>query len=118
MSSARLVVLSICASLAALGALALTAQGATPGAATSTIALSVASNHNFQHAIPLNSVNYAGPIEAPVAVFANGPQAAAAVTGQAGASPSSVQSRVTPGLDQFTDRALRRGRRGVGTSEF
>lgn len=127
MSSARSVVLSICASVAALAALALSAQAASPSsAAPSTIDVSFASDHGFQHPVS-KSATYTGLNEISASVFADGVQMAAAGE-QAGMSRISLHSRVTTSLDQFADQgispalsagfALRRGRRGVDTVEF
>lgn len=128
MSSARSVVLSICASVAALAALALGAQAASPSsAAPSIIDIAFASDHGFQHPVSLKSATYTGLNEVSASVFADGVQMAAAGE-QAGMSRISLQSGVTTSLDQFADQrispalsagfALRRGWRGVDTVEF
>lgn len=61
MISARSMVLSFCASVAALAALALSAQAMSPGSvARSAIDASFASNHVFQNTTSLNFASYTG----------------------------------------------------------
>ncbi|HET9183278.1 MAG TPA: hypothetical protein VFP59_14165 [Candidatus Angelobacter sp.] len=115
MVSARSVVLSFCASVAALAALSLGAQQAWPSSeALSTVDISFASNHNFQNSTFLN--------------FGGETKTADAAVEPDGVSQFSLQSGMTTDLDRFAEPgispalragfALRRARRGVDVIEF
>lgn len=128
MSSARSMVLSVCASLAALAALALSAQAAPLNSASRcTIHVSSASNPGFQNTNSLKAGGCTG-CNAAAVPFAGETETADAAGAQNAMLRSAALSRINTSEDRFATQGispalsagfvLRRGRRGVDILEF
>lgn len=129
MTSVRSMVLSVCASVAALAALALSAHAAPRSSALrSTIDVSSASNHGFQNTTSLKAGACTGCNVAAAVPFAGDIETADAAGAQNAMLRFAALSRINTSQDRFANQGilpalsagfvLRRGRRGVDIVEF
>lgn len=129
MNSPRSMVLSVCASLAALAALALSAQAAPlTSASRSAIEVSSASNQGFQNTTSVKVGACTGCNAAAAVPFAGEIEAADAAGAQNAILRFAALSRINTSQDRFANQGIspalsagfvmRRGRRGVDIVEF